>query len=646
MDNSPAFKIRPGYRPDIDGLRAVAVLLVVFDHVGIRRFAGGFIGVDVFFVISGYLISSHLLRDIDAGLFSFARFYERRFRRIMPALLAMLAATSLFAYLYLFPMELKRFAQTQMGALFSFSNVVLLHQTDYFNAMRKLSPLLHTWSLGVEEQFYIVFPIFLFLICRWGRRHLKLILWFLTAFGFLLACYWTNREAAVAFYLAPLRAWELLFGTLLAIGALPSADKPWKREISASVGILLILAVAVHYHDWTPFPGLHAFAPCLGAALVLAAGETGQSYTGRLLSWGPMRWIGLISYSLYLWHWPILVFQQTNSILVPDRYPVWVMQLTVIATSLAAATLSWRFIEQPFRAGIFRSTRLALFALNGSVFVLLLGFSAFILHHDGWLPDSVPRPASFYDFKNVDPGVESVRWDTCYLEPQDFPTRFHPSVCLAEDARPQYLLLGDSHAAAAYWGLKTVFPELNISQLNTTGCSPTVKHPALKLGTCDRPANYIFNDYLLRHHVDTVLLVARWVDLDINNLQDTVDWIKQQGIKVIVFGPSIEFDRPLPRIVEIANRDHDPGAYARHRDLEPEDMDRRISVAARNQWHVPYISMYEDLCGLPSLAGTETASGCPVIVPPGVPVLWDTDHLSPAGSIFFAQAIRSRHQLP
>jgi peptidoglycan/LPS O-acetylase OafA/YrhL len=647
MDKTAVSGSRAGYRPDIDGLRAIAVIVVLFDHIGVRHFTGGYIGVDVFFVISGYLICSHLLRDIDAGSFSLARFYERRFRRIMPALLAMLAATSVLAYLYLFPLELKPFAQTEMGALLSFSNVVLLRQTDYFNAMRKFSPLLHTWSLGVEEQFYVVFPVTLFLLCRWGRRYLKPILWLLTVVGFLLACYWTNREAAEAFFLAPLRAWEFLLGCLLAIGALPSLDVPWKREVAALAGILLVLATAVHYAEWTHFPGLYALPPCVGAVLVLSAGETGRTFTGSLLSWGPIRSIGLISYSLYLWHWPIFVFQQTNSILIPDRYPSWAMKLAVLAASLIAAVLSWRFIEQPFRTGVFKSKRLPLFTINGFVFVLLIWSCAFVLQHVGWLPPTVPRPTSFYDFQKVSPDIQFVRWSTCYMEPQDFPAHFPSSTCLADDTtRPHYLLLGDSHAASAYWGLKTIFPELNISQMNITGCAPELDMKSPFRGKCKASSEFIFKDYLLHHAVDTVLLVGRWQDWDFDALQQTVEWLKQHGIRAVVFGPFIEFDRSLPRMVEVSRRDHDPAAYGRHRDREPEETDRRLTAVARDQWHVPYISMYEDLCGLSSQPGTETASGCPVFTPSGIPLLWDTDHLSPAGSIFFAQAIRNRHQLP
>ena len=629
----------------------MAVLLVVFNHVGIRHFWGGYVGVDVFFVISGYLISSLLLKQIGSGTFSLKRFYARRYRRIVPALIVMLTVTSVAAYIYFFPLELKGFAQSELGAIFSVSNIVLWKQAGYFDGPARLKPLLHTWSLGVEEQFYIVFPLVLMAICRWGRSRLKTIVWALTIALFLLAWYWTGVAQSAAFYLAPLRAWEFLFGTLLALKAVPTLDESWKRNLGAGAGLLLILAANVRFQETTKFPGFAALWPCLGAALIIAAGETGTSVVGELLAWAPVRWIGLISYSLYLWHWPIQVFQTTDSLLVPERYPLWASQVAVILVSVAVAAISWRFVEQPFRTGRLRSGNIALFAMTGTVTVCLVWFSGMIVRHDGWSLPGVPMSPALAEFAGANPSVEALRWQSCYMEPYDFPGSFKPSVCLADDPhRKQYLLLGDSHAAAMYWGLKEEFPELNISQLNASACVPTIRHPAWEIPDCKRVSDFIYGDYLLHHPVDTVVLIGRWwQEDDIANIGETVDWIRQHGMKVVLIGPSIEFDRSLVRLLEVSHREHDPDALRRHRVPLPQQVDRRMAAMARDQWKVPYISMYDDLCTLPinpTAGGVETASGCPVYGAPGIPLIWDTDHLSPAGAILFAKAMRAHNQLP
>ena len=597
MDTASPAAAPAAYRPDIDGLRAIAVLLVLFNHVGMVRFPGGFIGVDVFFVISGYLISGIILRDLAAGRFSFGRFYERRFRRIMPALVVMLLATSVLAYAYLFPLELLSFVQTELGALASFSNVVLMHQSGYFAPAGRMRPLLHTWSLGVEEQFYLVFPLLLLAVHRWGRRYLKAILWVMAVLGFVLAWHWLGVNKDQAFFLALLRAWEFLLGILLAAKALPALDQLWKRNAASAAGLLLILAAGVRYQEWTPFPGWHALPPALGALLILAAGETGTSAIGRALSWKPIRFIGLISYSLYLWHWPIQIFQTTNNIIVPDRYPSWATKAAVIVVSLVAGALSWRFIEQPFRAGRLRARR-PLFALNGALIVVLAVFSYSILQRNGWPPPQLPVTTAYTDFMKVFPLQNETQWQTCYFDPGDFSAKFKRSSCLVDDpSRKQYLLLGDSHASHLYWGLKSVFPQYNISMIAAAGCAPQYKAPDVKEGMCDAFYDFAFG-YLAQHPVDTVVLAGRWSRKDADHLGETIAWIKQHGMKVIVVGPGIEFDASLVRLLELARRQRAPKLLARHRSPGPVIDAARMKALAQDEWQVPYISMYDDLCTL------------------------------------------------
>ncbi len=274
------------YRADIDGLRAVAVIPVVLFHAGARWFSGGYVGVDVFFVISGYLITTILVQDFSAGRYSIARFYERRIRRIFPALFVVVLCSSVVGHLLLLPEDLKAFAKSVVATTLFVSNIVFWGESGYFDGPAEMKPLLHTWSLAVEEQYYIAFPIVLFLLYRFASPRIAswvIALGALLSFGLSV---WGVHNAPVAtFYLLPTRAWELLVGSLLAVGLVPLFRSRAVAEIAAAFGIALILfAVFTFDHD-TPFPGLNALAPCIGAALLIQSGRNGFiPAIGRALS--------------------------------------------------------------------------------------------------------------------------------------------------------------------------------------------------------------------------------------------------------------------------------------------------------------------------------------------------------------------------
>jgi peptidoglycan/LPS O-acetylase OafA/YrhL len=269
---SDAKNTRLSYRADIDGLRAVAVLLVVACHMGIYKCRGGFIGVDVFFVISGYLISSVILSEIASSQFSLFSFYERRIRRIVPALVVMLLATSFLAYRYLLPVEMEDFAKSLVASIFSQSNFYFWSQSGYFDAPAALKPLLHTWSLAVEEQFYVFFPLFLLAIRRFFPTRLRLSIVLIAILSFVASAIGAYLYPNSTFYLAPTRAWELLLGTLLSLKLFPEISGAVWRNGSTIAGITSILLAAVFFSSSTAFPGLAALAPCLGAALIIAGG--------------------------------------------------------------------------------------------------------------------------------------------------------------------------------------------------------------------------------------------------------------------------------------------------------------------------------------------------------------------------------------
>ena len=369
------------YRPDVDGLRAVAVLAVLFYHLGIRYARNGFVGVDVFYVISGYLITSLLMKDLLAGRFSIVSFYERRVRRIFPALFAVVAFCILASSVLFDPRELAAFGKTLLATTSFVSNLYFWHSAKplgYFDTEVVSIPLLHTWSLAVEEQFYLFFPLTLYLLFRYAKKTLPVWLLLLSAASFALNLWTTQHQPVVAFYWITPRAWELLVGALLALKALPLLRSRILREIAALVGLAMILSAVCLRWKGVPFPGALVLLPCLGSCLVIYAGEAGPSFATRVLSLRPIVFIGVISYSLYLWHWPLIVFSEH----LPFRLAGNSLIAFVLPSSLALAFISFEFIERPFRGSASSFTRRQIFALalGASIASAAFGFIAYRAH--------------------------------------------------------------------------------------------------------------------------------------------------------------------------------------------------------------------------------------------------------------------------
>lgn len=353
---------RLGYRSDIEGLRAVAILLVVAVHAGVAWIPGGFVGVDVFYVLSGYLITGLLVQETSAtGHLGFANFYARRLRRLLPALLLMLAVTCVLAKLVMPPTELPDQASNAAAAALWLSNFQFAFwNMDYFAPSSDTALFLHTWSLGVEEQFYLVWPLLVVLAMgAWksathppSTARLKWLFGGIFIFSFALSLYWTHSSPLFAFYLMPSRAWQFALGAVvfLAVGSpafrvhSPLVRSVWLR-ISGWLGLAMILLAAWFIHRTTPYPGAWALLPTVGAALVLAAGANDATLgAGRLLSWRPMQALGRVSYSWYLWHWPILLLGAT----VLDMSNGW-NRLLLVVVSLAIAAISYHLFETPIR---------------------------------------------------------------------------------------------------------------------------------------------------------------------------------------------------------------------------------------------------------------------------------------------------------
>lgn len=537
------------YRPEIDGLRAIAVLSVVLFHARMGP-SGGFVGVDIFFVISGYLITALILRDFENAKFSILDFWERRARRIIPALGVTIIATLIVGYICLIPEDLKNLGASAFAQSIFIANVFFSRNGGYFDGPMEEKPLLHTWSLAVEEQFYLVFPLALSLLFLFPRFRTRK--WLLGIFGVALAGSLMLSEHAlrkspeVSFYLLPTRAWELLVGSMLAFVPYHwSPQKKHLREILSYIGLFLILYSVLFYSEETPFPGLMALVPCLGAFLIIFTNSqiaTSNAETipltsvGRVLSSKPFVGVGLISYSLYLWHWPIIVFLKYLNLAPLST----LLKLVAIALSFIFALLSYRYIEQPFRKKKVCSSRVAIFGMAIVVLALTgaIGFSfdkedGFQTRFAGVLSsmDNLKDQATFSQSGSDDDDIKSDKLMVIGDQDSNLPVSI--------------LLWGDSHARR----LIAVFSDLSMAErLGVRGRIKPSTTPLLGFSS-DTKAKAETKawqeetfEYIKRNNVKNVVLCARWernlgppYEADLKRaLVDTVSRLTAIGSKVFV----------------------------------------------------------------------------------------------------------------
>lgn len=506
------------YRADIDGLRALAVLPVVLYHIGVPGFGGGFVGVDVFFVISGFLMASLISADLAGDEFSLLAFYERRVRRIFPALFAMLTAAAVAAWLFLMPQEFEYFAESLRSAALFISNIQFEKESGYFDISAELKPLLHTWSLAVEEQFYIVFPLLLVGINRFARQHVVPILAGMLVASFAASIWMVYRKPDDAFYLIEFRAWELLLGALLAFDAIPRPTSSAVRARMASIGVALIAVAVFGFSEDILFPGPAALLPCVGAALVIHARAEG-GLAGRALRMRPLVFVGLISYSLYLWHWPLIVFSRA----IAGRDLSALDSGLILLASFVVASLSWLFVEQPFRRhGLLR--RPSMFAAAATAMVAAVGFGVFIIRDDG-MPDRLPSDARKVYAATYD-GSRYGR-PPCFVETDD-PERSQSDIragrlCLlgrgghtdtADPANPSFLVWGDSHSSAMAPAIDEAAKHAGITGFfaGQGSCPPL---PGVDLGkrlTTRRCGDFnsAVRDLVRSRHIPLIILAAYW----------------------------------------------------------------------------------------------------------------------------------------
>jgi peptidoglycan/LPS O-acetylase OafA/YrhL len=608
------------YRSDIDGLRALAVVPVVFYHVGIPGFGGGFVGVDIFFVISGYLICGMIDEDIRNGTFSLANFYSRRILRIFPALFVMLLVTSILAYLYFLPVELENYSKSIASAVGSVSNVYFAVTTGYFDPPAETKPLLHTWSLGVEEQFYLITPLFMLHSYRLLGKRTKLLFAAVAVLSFAAAIAVSYRNATFGFYLTPFRAWELALGALLAIKFIPAPGSELGKQACGAIGLLFLLGTIVFGSSSSPLL-LMTLLAAAGATLVIASSERGMSPAGRLLSWRPVVFIGLISYSLYLWHWPLIVFQRTDAAFFPESYGV-VTRLGLIAVSVGCACLSWKFVEKPFRSRAGKISRPVVFGVASMAMASMFAICSVAIVMSG-VPLRFPdRVVAIGAYLGYDPSA-AFRSGHCYLSTSR--QQLDVPACLTLDtARPNYLLVGDSYAAHLWLGLSTAMPEVNVMQASASLCRPAaVAGSRYDTHACRQLMQFVFDDFLANNKVDKVLLAASWKDEDLPILSTTIEILKQKKLDVVVLGPIVEYGGALPRLLADEILQNRPAIASNMRTSGIVERDRNMRRLATAEG-ATYISVYDSVCR--NGVCDEYAGG-------DIPLQFDAGHLTAEGSI-------------
>ena len=622
------------YRAEIDGLRAVAIIPVVLFHAGVGVVPGGYIGVDVFFVLSGYLITSILSEDLAAQRFSLAKFYERRTRRILPALVLVVLVTWAAAALVLLPSAFEDLSSSVVSIAGFVSNIFFWKSTNYFDRSAELKPLLHTWSLAVEEQFYILFPLILAAVWRFGKAVLASMIALASIVSLVIAVIGTTRAPAATFYLLPTRAWELGLGALGALYAFNHHEIEARAKQAASfAGLALILGATFAYNQKTPFPGLAALAPTLGTLLVIRYATEG-TVVQRILSWRPIVLAGLISYSAYLWHVPIftLVRHASNQIEIPP-----VVASACIVATFGLAFLTWRFLENPCRFNRVWSRNQVLSA-GGASLLCLGAIGVFGVQAEGWqsrlekriLQGEVGHSAFFRhlaatsrvcDQPGVLDGALTYKgWTRCMQ---------------TRPGEPTIVLLGDSHVESLFPGLRDQLPHENVAYYQRDaipyeGSAEFAPIFQALRGKAANPRVVLYSMYYSRREHDLGRL-SREVDRVVKHL-------RQAGRTVILLGdvPAFEIDPEacfFRRIIDPAAMPTGCALSARDFQDQSETYRLALSDVARSN-EVRYIDFSDVLCA-------ELNARCSMVAQ-GRILYRDPHHLNVIGSAIVAQAIVAR----
>jgi peptidoglycan/LPS O-acetylase OafA/YrhL len=638
---------QPTYRADVDGLRALAIVPVVIFHAFPTLAPGGFVGVDVFFVISGYLISSIILGGLERGQFSFRDFYVRRIKRIFPALVLVLSACLAWGWVAMFSDAYALLGKHVAGGAGFIANFLYWDEAGYFDAASDTKPLLHLWSLGIEEQFYLLWPALLYVCWTLGIPLAIPIVVFGIA-SFVVNVVVVRSDEVAAFYAPWTRLWELLMGSGLALVArartlAPALDSWLSRilpsnraalaNVAAGAGLLAVLAAIGLFDDDTSFPGWRAALPTGGTLLILAAGPSAW-LNRRILSLPALVWIGLISYPLYLWHWPLLVFAR----LAESGTPSGQVRIAAIGISVVLAWLTYAVVERRIR---FRRTGPAVVPALCAL-MLLAGVGGYATYGAaGFVERPVNRSdrahfLSYYERMRRDGTLKAAyRWECDFMNWDTEQNRDAiDASCTQSGPRGTVFLWGDSHAQALSAGLRSVLPQgVQLAQVTTSGCAPRLSepNPDALAGRC-RVANAFARERIAALKPAVVVLAQILAHTE-------TDWaalaaqLRALGARdVLLVGPMPQWQPSLPLVV---TRFHWNGPFERVTEgLDPAlfDIDRTLRARLESSTVIRYASLIGPLC---------SDAGCLATVPDSDQQLMvvDAGHLSPRGSAYVAETI-------
>ncbi|WP_197063503.1 acyltransferase family protein [Novosphingobium malaysiense] len=589
----PSSHAAPAYRPDIDGLRAIAVLSVLLFHLDHAILPGGFAGVDVFFVISGYLITTIISREIAEGGFTILGFYERRLRRIYPALLAVLLAVSIVGMAIFTPDDLRDLGAAIVASIAFSSNLLFWHQTDYFATPAEMKPLLHTWSLAVEEQFYIGFPPLLLLLNKWARDHVKQAVLVVLGISFACSCLWAFIDPSGNYYLPHTRAWELMIGSVLALDIVPRIRDGMTAQIVAAAGILALMVPFFLLDENAAFPAWNAIATTVGTAAIIHAGRNRRTLVGRVLSVRPMVGIGLISYSLYLVHWPIISFTQYMLL----REPTLAEKVAIFAASIALGWASWRFVERPFRSRR-RFSRKFIFssAFAGSSVFGLVGLAAFATQ-------GLPQRFGDLSMQLARDDQQTVNTKGCFLKEGFENWRGKECFLTTEGDGPTTLLWGDSHANHYAGSIMEGRGGVDgpVLLFASAGCAP-IRDTDFPMRPHCRANNDHVGEIIDRFDIDRVVLSAYWErvldenGIGLGRLAKTVAWLESKGVDVALIGDNPDFAMSNPQFLQIRLAGRNPPVkdfYAPVRN-SPGYNSRLKAAAGADEFYNPYKPLCRD----------------------------------------------------
>lgn len=640
----PAFDLLPTmqYRPEIDGLRSFAILPVILFHAGFGWIPGGFLGVDVFFVISGYLITSILIKESTTASFSLLHFYERRARRILPALFFVLSFSTLAAWFILSPNALVQFAESLIASVSFVANIYFWLTTNYFNADTTLKPLVHIWSLGIEEQFYFLFPL-LFILFWSKKKRLYILLSLCFILSVISADLTSHTDPNRSFYLLHTRAWELLAGAFCAFYLANRASPPTNifSQFASATGLLAVVISFIVISQTSHHPGLITLLPVLGSVFIILYANP-STWTARLLSLKPFVWIGLLSYSAYLWHQPLFAF--TRFITFSPTLNLQISLLLVLLT-FALAWLSWRFVEKPFRNRQFLS-RKQIFISSLLAILTTVCFASYVIKNKGFINQYNPIQQILLEFENTYLN-HALQADDCFLAPHEDSSLLGER-CKISKEKPM-ALLGDSHGSAIWYGLVKKFP---LARYSASGCAP-IRGEQAKAWWPSCPAVNEFNFKEIENkQPEAIFLHANWQlrDLRIDSgeeniigtsLHDTILYLQRiaSKTKIIVIGDVPQWP---PSLITLLTQHAEQGL--------PDDWianDSYLTIKKTEDKlrqempeNVLFISLLDLLC--------KPTGDCLALVPTEnpvynkAPITWDYGHLSRDGADYVTGLIEPR----